>query len=43
MIESIWNNIQIDWLQSPNNKNNFQTYKTVRVSLTVKNTIGQKR
>ena len=40
MIESIWNNIQIDWLQSPknnNNKNNnFQTYRTVRVSLTVK-------
>ena len=39
MIESIWNNIQIDWLQSPKNKNknnNFQTLRTVRVSLTVK-------
>ena len=35
MIESIWNNIQTDWLQSP--KNNFQTLRTVRVSLTVKN------
>ena len=38
MIESIWNNIQTDWLQSPKNKNNnFQTLRTVRVSLTVKN------
>ena len=38
MIESIGNNIQINWLQSRNNnKNNFQTYRTVRVSLTVKN------
>ena len=40
MIESIWNNIQTDWLQSPkNNKNNnnFQTLRTVRASLTVKN------
>ena len=36
MIESTWNNIQIDWLQSPNKNNNFQTYRTVRVSLTVK-------
>ena len=39
MIESIWNNIQIDWLQSrnKNKNNNFQAYRTVRVSLTVKN------
>ena len=39
MIESIWNNIHIDWLQSrnKNKNNNFQAYRTVRVSLTVKN------
>ena len=37
MIESIWNNIQINWLQSGKKNNNFQTLRTVRVSLTVKN------